>query len=576
MHSDQKMLDRIYYQALFPNMVAILGGTINVLFDGILTGRKMGDLGIASINQSLAVYLILCTIGSLIAAGASAESAASIGANRTEEGSEYFTLAMGLAIGAGILVCGLGFALSGPIAMFLGSEGSWKLVETYIRITFAGGIFKILLYIPFFYLKLEGKMRQSAYAMVTMTVLNIVLDYVFLFVFEWGIGGAAWASTLATAAACTMSYFFLMGPGAKCSFRLCRLKGGDNKQDRAAMVFRIIKSGSPMAANNLFSSLRIICLNSIMNQVGGSGMVAVFGITNSLNEFSISIQNGVPQAGSAMLGICHGEQDTVSVKHLLKLQAGTGFVLSCVFGLALVLGGNKVGLLFGSQMDIRFAAACLAASIVIGTFNSVMSYYYYATMKPGMANLITILRVFAATVLAAWLFRPLEDGIWVFYWVGELATAAVWMAAGMAYGKRRLGACSLYLLDETAFLSGKCKNFTVACNAADICDASEKIQEFCQYNSFTPDQTMTISLALEELMVIVAEKSMDNQGTMDVRILRTKEGGIIRIRSEGRRYNPLEFAEESLDYLGVSMIMKMAEKTEYHSILGLNTLIVFI
>ena len=132
------------------------------------------------------------------------------------------------------------------------------------------------------------------------------------------------------------------------------------------------------------------------------------------------------------------------------------------------------------------------------------------------------------------------------------------------------------MLDETAFLEGKCINFTVACDNGAICEASEKIQDFCKQNGFTEDQTMTISLALEELMVITAEKSMHYQGFMDVRILRTREGGILRIRSEGKRYNSLEYAEAGIEYLGVSMIMKMAKKTEYQNTLGLNTLIVVI
>lgn len=87
---------------------------------------------------------------------------------------------------------------------------------------------------------------------------------------------------------------------------------------------------------------------------------------------------------------------------------------------------------------------------------------------------------------------------------------------------------------------------------------------------------MTISLALEELMVIVAEKSMNYQGFLDVRILRTGEEGILRIRSEGKRYNSLEYAKAGMEYLGVDMIIKMAKKTDYQYTLGLNTLIVII
>ena len=568
MYSDQKLLARIYFRALLPNMAAILGGTVNVLFDGILVGRKMGDLGIASVNQSLAVYLLLCTAGSLIASGAFAESAAALGANRTKEAGRYYSLALELSLAAGLLLCGLGYLLSGPIAAALGSEDSFRMVETYIRITFAGGIFKILLYVPFFYLRLEGRTGQSACAMGVMTALNILLDYVFLFPLDLGIGGAAWASVLATVVAFAMSFYFLARSRDGVHFRPVRPKAGE--------IVKILRSGSPMAANNLCSSLRIVLLNGIMNLVGGSAMVAAFAVTNSLNEFSICIQNGVPQAGSAMLGIYQGEQDPLSVKKLLKLQLKSGVLLSGLFAAGLLLAGNRIGLLFGSGADLRFACACLAVGVIFGTCNSVMTYYYYAVMKPGMANMITVLRVLVVAVALAWLFRPLKEQIWIFYWVSELVTAGLCTAVAAFCTKVRNGKASLYMLDETAYQEGRCINFTVACNSGAICEASEKIQDFCQFNAFTEEQTMTISLALEELMVITSEKSMNGRGSMDVRLLRTEEGGILRIRSEGKRYNSLEYAEEGIEYLGVKMIMKMAKRTEYQNTLGLNTLIVVI
>lgn len=568
MYSDQKLLGRIYFQALLPNMMAILGGMINVLFDGILVGRKMGELGIASVNQSLAVYLLLCMVGSLISSGAFAESAAAVGANQTEKGERYYSLAVEISVLVGILIGAVGYLFSGPMARVLGSSDSWRMVETYIRITFAGGIFKILLYVPFFYLRLEGKTSQSALAMMVMTVSNIVLDYLFLFVLELGIGGAAWASVLATAAACGLSFFFLLR--SKDGFHFHPVFPGFQE------IGKVIKNGSPMAANNLCSSLRIMLLNGIMNLVGGSSMVAAFAVTNSLNEFSICIQNGVPQSGSAMLGIYQGEQDPVSVKKLLKIQLECGLILSSVFAAVLLLSGKWIGLLFGCSMDLRFAVGCLAAGLIFGTLNSIMSYYYYAIMKPGMANLITILRVLVVAVATAWVLHPLGEPVWHFYWLCELFTAGIWMIAGLCRTKQKTGHFSLYMLDETAFLEGKCINFTVACNTQAICEVSEKIQDFCQFNAFTEEQTMTISLALEELMVITAEKSMHHQGFMDVRILRTKEGGILRIRSEGKRYNSLEYAEAGMEYLGVNMIMKMAKRTEYQNTLGLNTLIVVI
>ncbi len=568
MYSDQKMLKRVYYKALLPNMIAILGGTVNVLFDGIMVGQRIGELGIASVNQSLAVYLLLCTVGSLIAAGTSALAAQAMGDNRQQEAKDYYSLAVELAFLAGAVVCAAGLIFCRNLAGFLGSAESVTMVETYIRITLIGGVFKVLLYVPYFFLRLEGLAQRAAAGMTTMVGLNIVLDYLFLFVLDLGIAGAAWASNLGTIVGCILCFYFLSRKDSNFHFHLFR--------PRWDMIRRTVKTGSPMAANNLFSTVRLLCLNNIMNLAGGSSMVAVYAITNNLNEFSISIQNGVPQAGSAMMGIYNGEQDTLSVRRLLKLQLAAGAVLSGIFCVILIMMSPWIGLLFGSSQDVRWPVCCLAVGVVLATLNSVMSYYYYAIMKTGLSNFITVMRVFVAAVGTAFLLQGTGEGIWLFYCTGELITMGLWVTGCLIYSRRRYGRASIYLLDETALKEGKSLNFTVACDTTSICEASEKISEFCETSGFDSEQTMTISLAIEELMVITAEKSMDNQGSMDVRILRLPDGGILRIRSEGRHYNPLELADDSLEYLGVNMIKQMARKADYQSTLGLNTLIVYI
>lgn len=561
MERADNLLRNVYRKALFPNMIAILGGTINVFVDGILVGQRMGDVGIAAINQCLAVYLILCTIGSLFAAGASAESAYLLGQQDVDGAKAYFSTALETAIGIGILFCGAGLLFTPLLAGVLGSESTVPLIATYIRITFLGGIFKILLYFPYFYLRLEGKMQQAAFAMLLMTVLNIVLDYVFLFRLDLGIAGAAWASVLATTVACVVSFCFLFRRGGMFRFR--------PMAPRWERLRRIFTAGSPMASNNLFSAIRIVALNAVANFAGGSAMVAVFAITNNLNEFSICIQNGVPQTGGALLGVYQGESDEKAVKRLLWLQLRTGLLLSVLFAAVMIAGEEQIGALFGCTQEIGFAVLCWALSLPLGTCNNIMSYYYYAIRQAGMANLITILRVCLVTVAVAWCFRSRGEGIWLFYPVAEAVTAALWLGYGLWYAKRQKK--DLYLLEP--FL-GNSRHFVVGCDVAEICGISEGVQEFCEENDLTLQQTMTLSLALEELLIITADKTMKNVGTMDVRILRKENGALLRIRSEGEPYNPLEHMTENMDFMGVQMIVRMAVRTEYQSTLGLNTLIV--
>lgn len=562
MEQRDNLLRNVYLKAVLPNMIAILGGTINVFIDGILIGQKMGDLGLAAVNQSLAVYLIMCTIGSLFAAGASAESAHALGQREVEKAKLYFSLATEVVFVISAVFCIIGVIVSPTLAVMLGSESTQKLIETYIKITFIGGIFKIMLYIPYFYLRLEGKMKQAAFAMSLMTIINIVLDYVFLFPMNMGIAGAAWASVIATMIACVLSFYLLCGKSDIFTFNPVKLDG--------SMLQTIFSSGSPMASNNLFSAIRIIALNAIMNMAGGSSVVTLFAITNNLNEFSICVQNGIPQTGSALLGVCNGENDNEAVKNLLLLQIKTGIIISAVVSGVIMLFADGVGVLFGSQLDVRMAVILWAASLIFATCNNVMNYYYYSIRQARMANLITILRVFAVTVAIAWCMKDWGDYLWLFYPVSEIITFVIWAMYGLYYAKKQKKKDVLFLDKE----AGKSMSLTISCDPEEICSVSAGVNDFCEEIGLDMQQTMTVSLAIEELLMITAEKTLHNKGKMDLRILQLKEGALLRIRAEGDPFNPLEQDSDNLDFMGVQMIKNMASRTEYQSTLGLNTLIV--
>ena len=441
-------------EPIIKRVIATEGQTVDINFDtnevfvdGILIGQKMGDLGITAINQSLAVYLIMCTIGSLFAAGASAESAHALGQRELEKAKRYFSLATEVAFVISVVFCVIGIIFSSTLAAILGSETTIGLIETYIRITFMGGIFKIMLYIPYFYLRLEGKMKQVAFAMILMTVINIILDYVFLFLMDMGIAGAALASVIATMIVCILSFYLLCGKSDVFKFKPIKID--------VKMLGSIFISGSPMASNNLFSAIRIVVLNAIMNMVGGNSLITVFAITNNLNEFSICVQNGIPQTGTALLGVCAGEKDNNAVKNLLFLQIKTGILISTFVSGVIILFSDYVGAFFGSQLDVQMAVNIWAVSLIFATCNNVMNYYYYSIRQAGMANLITILRIFVVTVATVWCMKDWGDYIWLFYPVSEIISFIIWCIYGLSHAKKHKKNNLLFLEKIMSLLSFK-------------------------------------------------------------------------------------------------------------------------
>ena len=567
----ESFIKRIYLTALMPNVIAVLGGTINVFFDGVLVGQRLHEAGLSAVSQSLPIYLILCTVGSLFGSGASFISSQAFGENDKEKGVRIFRATLTTTFIAGIIVCAIGLALLNPITKVLSSSETYDMVRDYVGITLIGGVFKVLLYVPFFYLRLEGKNKRSASAMLTMTILNIVLDYLLLFVFDGifpnPIQGAAWASVIATAVACIMSFAYLFTDHPNFTFGIGFYRSGDWSE--------VFNYGSPMALNNVLSSFRILILNTILKSMSLSGMVAIFAVINNINEFSLCIQNGVPQTASAMTGIFFGEKDSRALKDLVKEEFRCGIALSAVYAIILIAFSNNVASLFGASVDCSIACISFAASLFIATANSILSYYFNAVGRIEIANLITGCRGFLLMVIFCYIFSYAGKFVWLFYPMAELVTFGLVMWVGW-YIARKESVTRFYLIDESFEKSGKSVSYTVSCDEDEICMISQNISGFCEENEFSPKKSMAISLAIEEILMIIAQKSLMGEGTMDLRVLQNGDDAIVRVRSGGNRYNPIEEMDDNLDYMGVQMINKMAKKIEYLSSLGVNTLIIFL
>lgn len=566
MKSDFSLIRKLYLCALLPNVIAVLGGTINVFFDGLLVGQRLGDAGLEAVNQVLPVYLVLCALGSLVASGASQLSAMAFGSDNRAEGQRIFRCSMTLSLAVSVAVCAVGLAISQPLARMLSTAQTYEYALPYLRITLICGVFKVLLYVPYFYLRLEGRNKRSMAAMLSMTGINIVLDYIFLFVCDFGIEGAAWASGIATAVACIMSFVFLCTRGGNFSLAFSLPKRRD--------LGGICRFGAMMAINNVLSAVKILAVNKILSGFAIAGATAIFAVVNNLSEFSVCVQNGVPQASGAMTGILYAEKDTPSVKKLLSTQLVSGAVLSAVLAAAMCALAGHMGGWFGSSADVRMAVYMFAVSLIFATFNNIMCYYYNATGSVVMSNIINVSRGCVATIIFCLAFSGLGQWVWAFYPVSELATLAVFLIAGAIDGKLK-GRNAFYLLDESAQNSGRTLAFSTGRTPEEVGGASVRVHDFCEQNGVAPKTTMAVSLSVEEILTVLAQKAPAKRDKSDVRVLISDGEVIVRIRSGGKRYNPIAMAQEE-EYLGMRLLLGLAKRTEYQSALGVNTFVIFI
>ena len=567
LRQDETFLRRAFHRSLLPCVLSILSENINILADGVLVGQRIGTDGLSAISLCVPVYLVLCVVGSFLVSGTAIQATRAIGRQQPERSQRLYRTAVWSCLAASLVMTAAGLALSGPLSALLCPDPAIRpLVREYASIALLGALPKILIYVPFWFLRMDGRTKLVARMMLVMGGGNVVLDLLFLYPLDMGIGGAAWASVIATAAACALGFFWLCD--RKSGFRLGLSWVTDREDWR-----EIAAAGSPSALNNLLQTLRLLAVNALLMGAGGSELVAVFTAVNCISAFSLSVVDGVPQAASAMLGIYSGERDNDSAALLIQRERRTGLLCCGAFAAVVILGADAIAFAYGLPAgSLRFAMVCLGAGMFPALGCSILSGYYNVSGHVRWANAIILCRVLLAAAGSLYVALALGLSPWWFLVCSEAVTLVLWyLAAGLLH-RRHPERTRYLLMDRSLEERGHVMNFSVTGDTEQICEASGKIADFCRENQMNPRQVMRFSLALEEVMTMIVQENPDAAVRFDVRVFSLQDTLGIRIRYDGREYNPFDQRRSRGEaYLGIQLIADMMETVVYQRTFGVNT-----
>ncbi len=248
-----------------------------------------------------------------------------------------------------------------------------------------------------------------------------------------------------------------------------------------------------------------------------------------------------------------------------------------MFGLCIVAGADIISMLYGMEQPMRPVLLYLAVSLAPSLWNNILSGYYNVAGHIRLSNMIIVLRVFVFAAPCLALFLSIGITPWLFLVTGELLTIVIWfVVTGAVYWKNN-NRSRYFLMDQALEREGRAINFSMVSNPQKICEASEQITYFCRENGMHDGQVVRVSLALEEIMTLITTINEPAQVSFDVRVFAVQGIIGIRIRYDGKDYNPLA-SENELDgnnelYMGIWMIRKMVKEVMYQRTFGKNTLL---
>ena len=408
----QKISKLLIKQAV-PATIGILVMSLNMIVDTIFVGQWIGVLAIAAITVVLPIAFLISSIGMGIGIGGSSIISRALGANNPEKAFLTFGNQICLTVILAILFVVLGNVFSVPILNLFGAKGEiLPIASEYFGVIIYGVPFLAFAMMGNPTIRAEGKPKFAMYAMMVPSVLNILLDILFIKYFNWGMYGAGLATSIAYASCgLYILYFFL---SSKSELQIIP----KNFKLDFKIVKEIAKLGGVSIVRQGAISILMIVLNYSLYTYGGEISIAVFGIINRVMMFALSPVLGVSQGFLPVAGFNIGAKKNDRVKETIKKSIYFGSILGTLIFIGIVIFKEQIIWIFTNDATLleKTPNAMLVVFLVtpIVTMQLIGSAYFQAAGKAMPALLLTLLKQGIFLIPLAY-FLPIYygiDGVW--------------------------------------------------------------------------------------------------------------------------------------------------------------------
>lgn len=419
-------ISKLLIQQAIPASIGILVMSLNILIDTIFVGQWIGSEAIAAINVVLPVSFFIAALGMAIGVGGASIISRSLGEKNIIKAEQTFGNQISLTFMITILVVIFGLLFVNQIIPIFGGKGSlFSLAKTYYVIVMYGVPVLAFCMMANNTIRAEGKPKNAMYAMLLPSISNLTLDYIFIKVFDMGMMGAAWATSLSYGVCATyIIYFFLSGQ----SILKPKLYNFFIKYDT---VLQITSLGSVTLVRQAMVSLTVLLVNNILYTIGGESSITVYAIISRMLMFATFPIFGITQGFLPLAGYNYGAKNWLRVKNIINTSILYSSVLATIVFLLIFFYSDLIPQIFSKDiivseqtpMALRFVFMALP---IIG-IQLIGAAYFQAIGKAKPALLLTLSRQGFFFIPLLFLLPPYigVNGVWLSFPIADLLSTLV-------------------------------------------------------------------------------------------------------------------------------------------------------
>ena len=390
-------IKKLLMQLAIPAMIANVVNALYNIVDQIFIGQGVGYLGNAATNIAFPITTLCMAIGLLIGIGAASNFNLTLGRKENKHAREVAGTAVVLLVTAGLIIMSVVLLFLQPLLNLFGATDQiLGYASEYAGITAFG--------IPFFMISIgfnplvraDGRATYSMMAIIVGALLNTILDPLFIFGFNMGIAGAAWATVISQVISAIVLLAYIP------RFRSVRIERSDFKLSIAdvkviaslgitSFIFQISATVVQIVSNNL---LRTYGAQSIY---GSDIPIAVGGVVSKIFVIFIAVVIGLNQGAQPILGFNYGAKKYSRVHETMNLLLKVTVILSTILWILFEAFPLQLIQMFGSgdalyyEFGVRYARAFLFFTFINGT-TIIVTTFFPAIGKAKLGAILSLTR----------------------------------------------------------------------------------------------------------------------------------------------------------------------------------------
>lgn len=434
-------IERLILKFSIPAIISMLVSSLYNIVDQIFIGQGVGLLGNAATNIAFPITIICTATALLLGIGSASKFNLSSGAGEQECACRYAGTGLAMLMLCGVTIAVVVLLFLDPLLHVFGvTKDVLPYAQDYTGITAFG--------IPFLILTTGGNHliradRSPTYSMTCImigAVINTILDPLFIFVFGWGIKGAAWATVIGqiVSGILVVVYFW--------KFRNMSLTS-EMLKPRMRYLKAIISLGLASCINQIAMAIVQIVLNNILRYYGGNSVygsdipIACVGVISKVNQVFMAICIGISQGSQPIWGFNYGAKKYDRVRQAYCYSVTACTVIATIFFLCFQLFPHQIVGIFGTGSDLyfQFAERYLKIFMFMTFANGIqpMSSGFFTSIGKAKLGIVMSLTRQVIFLLPLIVIFPLFMGIDGVMYAGPIADAAAFVLA-IVFARREL------------------------------------------------------------------------------------------------------------------------------------------